>query len=100
MLNENGLVLTNIIASIEGEESDFIEYEYATYKAVFDDVKIFKVKNKNKEEKQNLILVGIKGNPQTDETKYDEYAKFLNMEVAEFETDKTVVTDNFAPIGN
>ena len=100
MLNENGIVLTNIISSLEGKDSKFIKYEYATYKAVFDDVKIFKVKNKNKEEKQNLILVGIKGNPQTDETKYDEYAKFLNMEVAEFETDKTVVTDNFAPIGN
>ena len=41
MLNENGMVLTNIISSVDGEKSDFIKYEYATYKAVFDDVKIY-----------------------------------------------------------
>ena len=100
MLNENGMVLTNIIASIEGEDSDFIEYEYATYKAVFDDVKIFMVANKDRTDKQNLILVGIKGNPQIDETKTSEYLQYLDMEATEFETDKNIVTDDFAPIGN
>lgn len=100
MLNENGMVLTNIISSIEGDDSEFIQYEYATYKAVFDDVKIFMVNSADKEKKQNLILIGIKGNPQKDETKYDEYAKYLDMEVLEFDTDKKIVTDDFAPIGN
>ena len=100
MLNENGMVLTNIIASIEGEESDFIEYEYSTYKAVFDDVKIFMVANKDRTDKQNLILVGIKGKPHIDETKTSEYLQYLDMEVTEFETDKNIVTDDFAPIGN
>ena len=100
MLNENGLVLTNIIASIEGEESDFIEYEYATYKAIFDDVKIFMVANKDRTDRQNLILMGIKGNPQIDETKTSEYLQYLDMESTEFETDKNIVTDDFAPIGN
>ena len=100
MLNENGLVLTNIIASIEGEESDFIEYEYATYKAVFDDVKIFMVSNRDRTDRQNLILMGIKGNPQIDGTKTSEYLQYLDMEVNEFKTDKNIVTDNFAPIGN
>lgn len=100
MLNENGIVLTNIIASVEGEDSDFIQYEYATYKAVFDDVKIFMVNNKDRNDKQNLILVGIKGNPQRDKIKYEEYAKYLDMEVTEFQTDKQIVTDDFAPIGN
>ncbi len=100
MLNENGLVLTNIIASIEGEESDFIEYEYSTYKAIFDEVKIFMVANKDGTDRQNLILMGIKGNPQIDETKTSEYLQYLDMEVTEFETDKNIVTDDFAPIGN
>ena len=81
-------------------ESKFIKYEYATYKAVFDDVKIFTVNTKKRDDRQNLILVGIKGNPQKDETKYDEYAKYLDMEVLEFDTDKKIVTDDFAPIGN
>lgn len=100
MLNENGMVLTNIISSIDGDDSEFIKYEYATYKSVFNDVKIFMVNTNDKEEKQNLILVGIKGNPQKDVNKYDEYAKYLDMEIKEFETDKQIVTDDFAPIGN
>ena len=100
MLNDNGMVLTNVISSVEGEESKFIKYEYATYKAVFDDVKIFMVSNHDKYDKQNLILVGIKGNPEKDTEKYEEYTKYLNMEVTEFETDKQIVTDDFAPIGN
>ena len=100
MLNDDGIVLTNIISSVDGEDSDFIKYEYSTYKAVFDDVKIFMVNNKDRNDEQNLILVGIKGNPEIDETKFQEYEKYLDMEVAEFETDKQIVTDDFAPIGN
>lgn len=100
MLNENGIVITNIISSVEGENSKFIQYEYATYKAVFDDVKVFMVNSKDREAKQNLILVGIKGNPQKDANKYDEYANYLDTEVTEFETNKKIVTDDFAPIGN
>lgn len=100
MLNDNGVVLTNIISSLEGEDSDFIKYEYATYKAVFDDVKIFMELNSERTDRQNLILVGIKGNPQIDENKYEEYKKYLDREVTEFETDKPIITDDFAPIGN
>lgn len=100
MLNENGIVITNIISSVEGENSKFIQYEYATYKAVFNDVKVFMVNSKDREAKQNLILVGIKGNPQKDASKYDEYVNYLDTEVTEFETNKKIVTDDFAPIGN
>ena len=45
-------------------------------------------------------LVGIKGNPQRDETKTSEYLQYLDMEVTEFQTDKNIVTDDFAPVGN
>ena len=100
MLNENGVVITNIISSLEGENSNFIQYEYATYKAVFDDVKIFKVTDREKSDIQNLILIGIKGKKDIDETKYDEYSQYIDMQVNDFKTDKKVVTDDFAPIGN
>ena len=100
-LKENGIVITNVISAIEGKDSDFIKYEYATYKAVFDDVKIFAVKDyKEKEESQNLILIGIKGNPQIDENKHDEYVELLEKEILDFTTDKNIVTDDFAVIGN
>ena len=100
MLNENGVVITNIISSLEGENSNFIQYEYATYKAVFNDVKIFKVTDREKSDTQNLILIGIKGKQDIDETKYDEYSQYIDMQLNYFKTDKKIVTDDWAPIGN
>lgn len=101
ILNDNGMVITNIISSIEGEQSDFIKYEYATYKAVFDDVKVFKVSpNRDESERQNLILIGIKGKTNLNEERYSEYQYLLNTELSHFSSDKKIVTDNYAPIGN
>ena len=99
-LNENGVVITNIISSLEGDDADFIQYEYATYQKVFDEVKIFQVHDIEKQTVQNLILVGIKGNPTIAEEKREEYAELLQNEVTDFTTDKEIVTDNYAPIGN
>ena len=100
-LNENGTVITNIISSVEGDDSDFIKYEYSTYKAVFDDVKVFKVnpKHENNEE-QNLILVGFKGSTNINSEKEEEYKQFLDNEIKDFSSDKPIVTDDFAPIGD
>lgn len=100
MLNENGVVITNIISALDGENAKFIEYEYTTYKAVFDDVKIYKVVNMENDSIQNLILVGVKGNPEKNDSKSEEYDQYLNMQIANLKTDKQVVTDDFAPIGN
>lgn len=100
ILNDNGMVITNILSSLEGEEEDFIKYEYATYKKVFDDVKLFKVTDAKAEERQNLILVGFKGDKNINEEKYDEYEELLAREVTNFSSDREIVTDNYAPIGN
>lgn len=101
LLNDNGVVITNIISALEGKNSDLVKYEYATYKAVFDSVKLYSVKDyRNKEEKQNLILVGIKGNLNINYEKYNEYIKLLSNEITDFHTDKNIVTDDFAPVGN
>ena len=100
-LEENGTVITNIISSIEGEESDFIKYEYSTYKAIFDDVKVFKVNpDDSNTERQNLILVGIKGEYSINNDKEEEYKDLLNNEIKDFSSDKSIVTDDYAPIGN
>ena len=99
-LNENGTVITNIISSIEGDESDFIKYEYSTYKAVFDEVKVFKVNpNRLDDEEQNLILVGIKGNGNINADIEEKYSELLSNEIKDFNSDKSIVTDDYAPIG-
>ena len=70
MLNESGIVLTNVTCSLEGKNSDFIKYEYATYKKVFDEVKLYAVQTDDVYVIQNLILVGIKGNPEINTFQY------------------------------
>ena len=100
MLNEDGMVLTNVISALAGKDAKFIEYEYATYQKIFEEVRLFRVDNVEEETKQNLILVGIKGNPEKNEEKLKEYSEFLSMEVTNFFTDKQPVTDDFAPIGS
>ena len=97
-LNDDGVVITNVISSIEGKESDFIKYEYSTYKAVFDDVKLFRVNDANTNTRQNLILVGIKGNINTNSN--IEYEKLLMNEIKEFTSEYDIVTDDFCPIGS
>ena len=101
MLNNNGVVITNIISAIDGKNSDFIKYEFSTYKKVFETVKVFKVQDGLPDsEKQNLILVGIKGN---NDFKYvsneNDYKKMLNSEIKNFKSNKNIVTDDLCPIG-
>lgn len=100
-LNDNGIVIANILSAVEGKESDFIQYEYATYSAIFDEVKVYRVHSYHpKTERQNLILVGIKGKINSNEEKKDIYNKLLETELTDFYSDKKIVTDNYAPIGN
>ena len=98
LLNNDGILITNIISSIEGKDSNFIKYEYSTYKSIFDDVKVFQVKNADENTKQNLILLGIKG--KTNEGEKTQFQNLLNNELKDFGSDKKIVTDDFAPIGN
>ena len=100
-LDENGTVITNIISSIEGDDADFIKYEYSTYKAIFDDVRVFQVNpNRLDNEDQNLILVGIKGNGNINTDKEEEYNELLSNEIKDFTSDKPIITDDYAPIGD
>ena len=100
-LKENGTVITNIVSTLEGKDAEFIQYEYNTYKAVFDDVKVFKVNaDAPNTEKQNIMLIGFKGNTDIDEEKEEEYSELLNSELTDFTSDKPIVTDDYAPIGD
>lgn len=101
ILDDNGVVITNVISSIGGNDSKFLEYEFSTYKAVFDEVKVFKVMdNIENEEKQNFILIGIKGTMNIDDSKNDKYSDLLDNEIIGYTSDKNIVTDDFAQIGN
>ena len=100
-LNDGGIVIANIISSLEGKESDFIKYEFSTYKAIFDDVKLYKVNpNKKDDESQNLILVGFKGEKNINTGTTAQYQTLLNQEVLNYNSDKRIITDDYCPIGD
>ena len=99
-LNDNGMVITNIISSLEGKDDDFVKYEYATYKAIFPEVRLYKVTDRENKDMQNLILIGFKNGTNINEEKYEQYKNLLSREITDFSSDRKVVTDHYAPIGN
>ena len=99
-LNDNGVVITNIISSLDGKNSDFLKYEFSTYKAIFDDVKVYKVAEGIDDLKlQNFILIGFKNKNNGNNEKYDKYQNLVKMEITDFQSDKKIVTDDLCPIG-
>ena len=59
-LNERGIVLANIISSVDGTRSKFLQAEYETYRQVFPYVSVFSVNNQPRDETQNLMLLASK----------------------------------------
>jgi len=61
MLNDDGVAIVNIIATLEGVGGKFMRAEYATFKEVFNQTYIFAVSDPKQTRKvQNIIIVGIK----------------------------------------
>lgn len=100
-LTDDGIVLVNIISSIEGETGKFLEAEYATFKEVFPQVYVFPVKHpENPGAIQNIILLGIKSDEKpsftSDDPELQNYLK--NLYTKEIPTDLPILTDDFAPV--
>lgn len=102
-LNKDGIILVNLISSIEGENGKFLNAEYATYSKVFKYVKIFALgPSVDPKSSQNIILLAtdseqiatfqnVKNN-----LKFEEYAKKLWLKPI-FE-EMPVLTDDYAPV--
>jgi spermidine synthase len=101
ILNEGGCMLINIISSIHGEASMFLQAELATYQEVFPHVFVFAVMDpKDLEMVQSIILVAVKSFSKPAFFNEDqELAGYLKNEVSEkVQTNLPVLTDNFAPV--
>lgn len=82
-LTENGIVMMNIVSTLEGPGSDFLRAEFETYKNIFPEVKLFPVQNpEDIKSIQNIILVALKKNSE---------------EISRF-TDNKGLTDDYAPV--
>lgn len=100
ILSDDGVVITNIVSSLDGKGSDILKYEYSTYKAVFDDVKLFRAQDGFEDtEVQNLVLVGLKSKSVESGEFFGKYQGLLRREVMDFTSDKGIATDDLCPIG-
>jgi spermidine synthase len=100
-LKDNGVVISNIISILKGDGNNFFAYEYATFKKAFDDVIIYRIDNSmDPDERQNMILIGVKGHFDLNDTyKYIEEDLQNNL-VLDYTSDKTVITDDLFQIEN
>ncbi len=100
-LNDGGLVMVNIVSSIEGEKGKFVRAEYATYKEVFPQVFLFAVQNPDDAYKnQNIMLVALKSEKISEwESPNKEVNKLLSKVWKKpIADDMPVLTDDFAPV--
>jgi spermidine synthase len=101
ILNEDGVVLINLISSIEGESGQFLRAEYATYRSIFPQVYLFPVTDKNDGEKvQNIVLAALKS---TKNQTFTDPDKNLNECLGHLwkktvDMDTPILTDDYAPI--
>lgn len=101
ILNENGVVILNIISSIEGTAGKFLRAEYATYKSIFPQVYVFPIQDpQNGKAVQSIILIAIKSNKlPTFNDQNPQLNQYLDhLWKKEIYTDIPILTDNFAPV--
>jgi len=101
MLNDGGCMLQNVIASIRGDASAFLQAELATYRTVFPYVFVIAVTNPNDlSGVQSIMMVAVKSDQVPSFENPDrELAILLKGEVTEYVArDLPVLTDEFAPV--
>ena len=101
LLVNNGVIIMNIISSIDGEYGKFLRAEYATYKSVFPQVYLFLASGqKGPLEPGNIMLVALKSPGKVDFSKDGgEYQSFLkNLWTDTVAIDVPILTDDFAPV--
>jgi predicted membrane-bound spermidine synthase len=101
VLNDRGIVIANIGSSITGEAGHFVRAEIATYKTIFPQVMLFKVRSDKKDsDLQNLILVALKSaqpvSLSSNDTQITEL--FPHLYRGPIEIDEPVLTDDLAPV--
>lgn len=99
-LNENGVVVLNIVASIDGKRSKFLQAERKTFSSIFPQVYIFPINSFSEKQVQNIMLVALKSKeiPQfsSEDPELNYYLGKLYKK--EIEENIPILTDNYAPV--
>ena len=98
-LNENGVILVNLISSLEGETSEFLRAEYRTFKQIFPYVYVLGVNQPESGSSiQNLMLIATNNEAvfTSHEADLNEYLKHIWTK--EIPQNLPILTDDFAPV--
>jgi spermidine synthase len=104
ILNDDGVVIFNVGSAIRGPASRFLQAEFATYKAVFPAVHLYKVHPALSDSRlQNLIIVARKTKDPINEVGPGETDAFLQglldrRYLSAFTLDEAILTDDLAPV--
>jgi hypothetical protein len=99
-LRPGGVVILNIGSAITGGRSGFLHAEMATYREVFPEVRVFKVRpERDDSEIQNLIIVARKGaEPRGAPVNDEELSRMLATEIEVAPSIAKPLTDDHAPV--
>jgi spermidine synthase len=101
MLNDGGCAIVNIISSLDGNSSLFLQAELATYRKVFPTVYVFAVNDPTDlQSVQSIILAAVRSDKSLSMSDDDpELADYLGHEAtASVKASLPVLTDDFAPV--
>jgi spermidine synthase len=101
MLNENGVLMTNIYSAVQGDKGKFFRAAYATIKSVFPLVYVFPVQYPlYGEESQNIIIVALKSKtpPKLESPNHEIKSYLSHLWKYKIDSDLPVLTDEFAPV--
>jgi len=102
-LKEDGVVIVNIGSAFTGEAGRFLQAEYKTYKAVFPEVVLFKVRlDRLDDELQNAVLIACKSSCRNVAPEDPQTAKLLdhqfNAEGLLSTNTSIILKDDLAPV--
>jgi spermidine synthase len=101
MLNDGGCLLQNIIGSVQGDASEFLRAELATYRSVFPQVYVIAVMNpEDLTGLQSLMMVAVKSEIISPVEESDpELAYYIKNDVTVLiDADLPILTDEYAPV--
>lgn len=101
MLNENGVVIENLIASIDGPAGAFMKSEFATFKEVFPQVFLFACHDPlDKDRLQSISMVALKSDQAPSFSNTDDMLQgFLDHKIdVVIPSDVIILTDEYAPV--
>jgi spermidine synthase len=101
LLNDNGMVILNLISTVEGDEGRFLRAEYYTYKELFPQVHLIATRNpEDGLEFQNFVMIALKNDEKPSfESAEQDFSNYLaNLWQHNIENDVPILTDDFAPV--